>query len=95
MCLCVLCVCVYVCVYERVCVDGRTDAYICLVPRLWRAHPSIQPSHNKTSLKTLQSSAKLPRPVNPYVKLKLGSTELRTNVLTNTKNPVWGGQVMI
>jgi hypothetical protein len=31
--------------------------------------------------------------VNPYVKLKLGQTELRTNVLTNTKNPVWGGQV--
>lgn len=42
-----------------------------------------------------QSSAKLPRPVNPYVKLKLGTTELRTNVLTNTKNPVWGGQVRL
>ncbi len=41
----------------------------------------------------LQSSAKLPRPVNPYVKLRLGGTERRTTVLSNSKNPVWGGQV--
>jgi len=33
----------------------------------------------------------LPRPVNPYVKLRLGGREGRTNVLTNTKNPVWAG----
>jgi hypothetical protein len=40
----------------------------------------------------LQSSAKLPRPVNPYVKLRLGGIEQRTPVLSSTRNPVWGGQ---
>ena len=39
-----------------------------------------------------QSSAKLPRPLNPYVKLRLGGKSMRTNTITSNKNPVWGGK---
>lgn len=79
-----------------VCVSGHVQPYP--PPTINPTHqhisplpPTIHPPHQTTT----QSSAKLPRPVNPYVKLKLGTTELRTNVLTNTKNPVWGGQVRL
>lgn len=50
----------------------------------------MSPSALPCLVSRVQSSAKLPRPINPYVKLKLGGIEQRTPVLTNTKNPVWG-----